>query len=165
MDAQSREFTEGPILGVEVRPLRRNSDRRGWLIEIFRRDELDPLAQPVMAYVSETLPGMTRGPHEHADQTDYFCLTGPSMFEVTLWDNRPNSPSYWSRQVIVAGEDNPCVVIVPERVVHAYRNIGKKPGWVINCPNRLYAGAGRKGPVDEIRHEGNPNSPFRLTTS
>lgn len=160
-----RELIEGTILGVEVRPLKRHRDKRGWLVEIFRMDEIDPRIQPVMAYVSATLPGVTRGPHEHTEQTDYFCFLGPSSFEVTLWDNRPNSPSYWTRQRIVTREEEPCVVIVPKGVVHAYRNIGDEPAWVINCANRLYAGEGRKDPVDEIRHEENPDSPFRLIPS
>lgn len=156
------EFTEGPIASVEVRPLRKHSDQRGWLVEIYRIDELEARIRPVMAYISETLPGVTRGPHEHTEQGDYFCFLS-STFELILWDNRSQSPTFWHKQRIVAGEDNPCVVVVPEGVVHAYRNIGEKAGWVINCANRLYAGPGRQDPVDEIRHESDPNSPFRVT--
>jgi dTDP-4-dehydrorhamnose 3,5-epimerase len=61
-----------------------------------------------------------------------------------------------------SGEQKPQAVIVPAGVVHAYKNIGLKPGWVINLPNRLYAGRGRKETVDEIRHESDPNSPFQM---
>ncbi len=157
-----KEFREGNIQGVEVRLLKRIQDSRGWLTEIFRADELDSHINPAMAYISETIPGATRGPHEHEAQTDYFCFLGPSTFRVVLWDNRPASPSYRFRQELLAGEENPCVVIVPEGIVHVYCNVGNKPGWVINCPNRLYAGKGRKDPVDEIRHESDPNTPFRL---
>ena len=155
-------FREGDIQGVRVRPLRKHQDSRGWLSEIFRTDELDADLMPVMSYVSETLPGATRGPHEHRSQTDYFCFLGPSTFQLVLWDNRPNSPSYRCRQEMFVGEEKPCVVVVPEGVVHAYRNVGDEPGWVINCPNRLYAGRERKEPVDEIRHEADPNTLFRV---
>jgi dTDP-4-dehydrorhamnose 3,5-epimerase len=51
---------------------------------------------------------------------------------------------------------------VPPGVVHAYKNIGSEPGLVFNCPNRLYKGPGRKDPVDEIRHEADKDTPFRL---
>ena len=61
-----------------------------------------------------------------------------------------------------AGELNPQTIIVPAGVVHAYCNVGSVQGWVINLPNRLYAGKGRKEVVDEIRHESDPNSPFQL---
>jgi dTDP-4-dehydrorhamnose 3,5-epimerase len=162
MSLREDQFMEGPIASVEVRPLKKFSDQRGWLAEIYRIDELEACLRPVMAYVSETSPGVTRGPHEHREQIDYFCFLS-STFEIILWDNRPQSPTFWRKQKIVAGEENPCVVVVPEGVVHAYRNIGEKPSWVINCANRLYAGPGRKGPVDEIRHESDPNSPFRVT--
>jgi len=155
-------FREGDIQGVRVRPLKKHQDSRGWLGEIFRTDELDADLMPVMSYVSETQPGATRGPHEHTSQTDYFCFLGPSVFRLVLWDNRPGSPTYRCQQKLFVGEDNPCVVIVPVGVVHAYRNVGNKPGWVINCPNRLYAGSGREEPVDEIRHEADPNTPFRM---
>jgi len=79
-----------------------------------------------------------------------------------MWDNRTTSTTYWFRQELSAGDTNPCVVIVPEGVVHAYRNVGDKAGWVINCPNQLYAGNGRKEHVDEIRHESEPDTPFRM---
>lgn len=155
-------FEQGVIQGVQIRPLRKHRDDRGWLMELFRADEINPRIMPVMSYVSETLPGVTRGPHEHADQTDFFCFLGPSTFRVVLWDNRPNSSSYWVRQEVLVGENHPCVVIVPEGIVHAYRNIGHIPGWVINFPNRLYAGERREKPVDEIRREADPSTPFHV---
>jgi dTDP-4-dehydrorhamnose 3,5-epimerase len=54
------------------------------------------------------------------------------------------------------------MVIVPPGVIHAYRNIGTENGIVFNAPNRLYGGAGRKSPVDEIRHEDEAASPYCL---
>ncbi|MHC4180763.1 MAG: dTDP-4-dehydrorhamnose 3,5-epimerase family protein, partial [Planctomycetota bacterium] len=62
-------FREGTISGVLIRPLRRLEDSRGWLIELYRQDELDSAVYPSMAYVSQTLPGVARGPHEHREQT------------------------------------------------------------------------------------------------
>ena len=41
-------------------------------------------------------------------------------------------------------------------------NVGDCDGLVINCPNRLYAGEGRREPVDEIRHEDDANTIFRM---
>lgn len=158
--AQRLEFHEGPIDGVIVRPLKRFEDARGWLIEIYREDELDPACHPVMAYVSQTFPAVVRGPHEHREQTDCFAFLGPGDFALLLWDARPDSPTYGNKQVLLVGATNRTMVTVPPGVVHAYRNVGKTPGWVFNAPNRLYAGPGKSGPVDEIRHEDQPNSPF-----
>lgn len=155
-------FHSGPIDGVIWKPLRKYQDGRGWLCELFRHDEIPAEFHPVMAYISLTEPGVARGPHEHADQADFFCFLGPGNFKVYLWDNRPKSATFEARHVEVVGADNPMSLIVPPGVVHAYQNISSEPGLVFNCPNRLYKGAGRKGPVDEIRHEENKNALFRL---
>ena len=155
-------FEPGEIEGVVFKPLKRYVDGRGWLIELFRQDELAKDDRPRMGYVSETLPGVARGPHEHADQSDYFAFLGPGDFKLYLWDARRNSPTFGHRQAVVVGESNMQAVLIPPGVVHAYRNVGDRPGWVINCPNRLYAGEGRREPVDEIRHEDVAGSPFVL---
>jgi dTDP-4-dehydrorhamnose 3,5-epimerase len=153
-------FREGPIDGVIVRPLERFEDARGWLIELYREDELDGAARPVMAYLSQTLPGVVRGPHEHRWQSDCFAFVGPGDFKLYLWDTRTDSPTSGNRQTLVVGESNRQFVLIPPGVVHAYRNVSEAPGLVFNAPDRLYAGAGKKDPVDEIRYEDQPDSPF-----
>ncbi len=155
-------FRRGAIRGVVVRDLRKYLDERGWLAELFRDDELDEEYRPAMAYTSATLPGVQRGPHEHADQADYFCFIGPSNFKLRMWDNRPDSDTYGCVMTVYAGEDAPRAVIVPKGVVHAYRNVGSVPGIVVNLPNRLYMGDGRREPVDEIRHEDDPETIFGM---
>ena len=155
-------FTRGKIHDVVVRPLGKYIDERGWLAELFRCDEVPAEVMPVMCYVSMTQPGVARGPHEHVDQTDYFCFIGPANFKVYLWDQRRNSPTFGVKQLLFAGVDSPAVVIVPPGVVHAYKNVGIENGIVFNAPNRLYAGEGKKCPVDEIRHEEEEGSPFIL---
>ncbi|MDQ7041299.1 MAG: dTDP-4-dehydrorhamnose 3,5-epimerase family protein [Rhodothermus sp.] len=154
-------WKEGPIEGVIVRPLKRYEDTRGWLAEFFRQDELDPSVYPVMGYVSLTHPGITRGPHEHREQTDLFVFFHGRL-RMYLWDARSDSPTYGYRQVLDVGEAHPVTVLVPPGVVHAYRNIGDRPALLVNCPNRLYAGWGRQEPVDEIRHENRPDHPFHM---
>lgn len=155
-------FSEGEIKGVVVRELKKFFDKRGWLTELFRKDELDEEFLPAMSYISSTNPGVTRGPHEHWDQADLFCFIGPSNFKLRLWDNRKDSETFGSMMTMVVGETNPAAVLIPAGVVHGYRNVGDVDGIVINCPNRLYAGTGRKEEVDEIRHENDGESTFIL---
>jgi dTDP-4-dehydrorhamnose 3,5-epimerase len=156
------DFHPGAIDGVIWKPLRKYHDARGWLCELFRHDELPPEFHPTMAYISMTEPGIARGPHEHADQADCFCFLGPSSFKVYLWDNRPRSGTYLACQTDVVGVDRPMLLVIPAGVVHAYKNVGGEPGIVFNCPNRLYKGWGHKESVDEIRHEEDAHSRFRL---
>lgn len=155
-------FKQGKIRDVVVRTLTKYLDERGWLSELFRSDELEGIPAPEMAYVSMTVPGVARGPHEHVEQTDYFCFLGPANFKIYLWDTRPGSETRGIRQIVYAGADSPKTVVVPPGVVHAYKNVGTASGLVFNAPDRLYAGAGKKHPVDEIRHEDVPDSPFIL---
>ena len=153
-------FRDGIIDDVIIREIPRHTDRRGWLMELFRLDELPAEYRPVMSYVSVTEPGVARGPHEHRDQADLFCFLGPSVFTVYLWDARPASATRGVRQVVTAGEGAPRMIIVPAGIVHAYKNTGDVPGMVFNAPNRLFAGEGKKEPVDEIRHESHPDTPY-----
>jgi dTDP-4-dehydrorhamnose 3,5-epimerase len=159
---QSEPFPVGEIAGVVVRELSRFNDSRGWLAELFRHDELEAEFYPAMSYVSATLPGVTRGPHEHVDQADLFCFLGPGNFEIRMWDNRPDSSTFRQVMTLIVGADNPQSVLVPKGVVHAYRNVSDVPGIVINCPNRLYAGTNKSEQVDEIRHEDDPDTIFRM---
>jgi dTDP-4-dehydrorhamnose 3,5-epimerase len=156
------QFVDGAIDGVIWKTLKKFPDPRGWLCELFRIDDIPAEFRPAMAYVSLSEANMSRGPHEHIDQADFFCFIGPSEFKVYLWDNRPDSPTYLYRETRVVGQGSPAALIVPLRVVHAYRNIGGVPGVVFNCPNRLYKGWDRKEPVDEIRHEEEKASPYKL---
>jgi len=156
------ELHPGPIEGVIWKPLKKYHDARGWLCELYRHDELPPEFHPVMAYASMTEPGVARGPHEHVDQADYFCFFGPSNFKMYLWDNRPGSKTYGAFETRVVGADQPMALVVPVGVVHAYQNVGSEPGLVFNGPNRLFKGVGRKEVVDEIRHEDDASSLFKL---
>ena len=153
------EWQEGAIDGCEIRGLRTFGDDRGWLAEFFRHDELSEDLHPVMGYLSLTHAGVARGPHEHVDQTDIFLFYS-GTFRLYLWDTRRDSPTFGRHFQAEVGETNPAVVIIPPGVVHAYRNTGDADAFIVNCPNRLYAGKGKKEPVDEVRYEELEDSPF-----
>jgi dTDP-4-dehydrorhamnose 3,5-epimerase len=146
-------FVDGEIKGVVIRKLNKHVDNRGFLIETYRKDELPGNLLPEMSYISYTKPGIARGPHEHKNQTDIFCFISPGTFRIKLWDNREDSPSYGNCIEIMGGENNLITIIVPPGVVHGYQNISGKDGMVLNYPDKLYKGCGKKEEVDEIRHE------------
>jgi dTDP-4-dehydrorhamnose 3,5-epimerase len=155
------DFKKGPIEGAVITPVRKFVDERGWLAETFRHDEMDKQYYPVMSYTSLTLAGIQRGPHEHVDQSDLFVFLGPGNFKMWLWDNRKDSPTYLNKMVFFGGGDNPLRVLVPPGVVHAYRNVSTEPAIVHNYPNQLFMGEGKRQPIDEIRHEDDPHTPFQ----
>lgn len=143
--------------GFEIRELKLFEDNRGWLGEILRDDEYD--FKPAMSYLSMTKPGRVRGPHEHMDQTDYFCFIG--KFRIYLWDNRKKSSTFQQHKILDTS-GIPTVVLIPPGIVHAYKNIEKKDAYVINLPDKLYKGWGKNDQVDEVRYEDQPDSPYRI---
>lgn len=145
--------------GVEFKSLKKHEDHRGYLYELYRDDELPEGFRPAMGYYSVTKPGVARGPHEHRDQTDGFIFISGN-YELHLWENRPGEPENY--EVIEVGEANPVFVTVPPGVVHAYRNVGETDAFVLNVPDKLYAGWNKSEAVDEIRHESDDNSRFKL---
>ncbi len=152
-------MSECTLEGVVLTPLKRFADSRGWLTELFRDDELPEGFRPTMSYLSMTHAGVARGPHEHREQTDGFAFLS-GRYRLYLWENRPGKPE--ASFTAEMGEDNPMLVIIPPGVVHAYKNIGDSDAFVMNFPDRLYAGWGKQEPVDEIRHEDEANSRFQL---
>lgn len=159
----SINWTKGQIEGVIIKKLTKYLDKRGYLCETFRQDELPSGLNPVMSYVSFTEPGIVRGPHEHLKQTDIFAFIGPGNFLLKLWDNREESSTFHSFMDIFAGKDNPTTVIIPPGVVHGYKNISSiERGMVLNFPDCLFMGEGRKEKVDEVRYEDDPAGKFKM---
>src|SRR5688572_23524389 len=122
------------IPGVGIVPIIQHQDARGWLCEIWRTDWCRE-HRPEMGYVSVTLPGQTRGPHEHFTQTDYFAFFG--HFELVLRKGDVK---------MVRLITTPTVAVIPPGVVHSYSCVGREPGIVVNLPDRLYKGIGYSGP-------------------
>jgi len=146
--------------GVDIKEIKKFNDERGWLAEIFRNDESG--FNPAMSYMSMTMPGKKRGPHEHKEQTDFFVFAGPGDFEVYLWDRRERSTTFQQHMRFEAGENKPMIVIVPPGVVHGYKNISDQSALSFNCPDKLYKGFYKKEEIDEIRWEDDEKSPYKI---
>jgi dTDP-4-dehydrorhamnose 3,5-epimerase len=148
------------IKDVIIKQLKKNEDNRGWLAEVFRTDEEN--YRGAMLYTSMTNPGISRGPHEHKFQSDFFVFVGPGEFDLYLWDRREDSETKGETMKIRVGEFNPVSVLVPLGVVHGYKCVSDIPAFSINFPDKLYRGEGKKEEVDEIRWEGREDSPYAM---
>jgi len=101
------------IDGVEVIPLQRFEDERGWFMEI-RRESLLP--KPTrQTNISFTRKGVIKGLHHHErGQDDLFvCLKG--LARVVLLDL--DSGETFTLDI---GDENPVAVYVPGRLAHGY---------------------------------------------
>ena len=135
---------------------------RGWLCELFRHDDLPAEFHPVMAYISMTEAGVAAGRTNTSIRADLLLFHRPVALQGLPVGSSRRFADLLARQTEIVGVDRPMLLIVPPGVVHAYKNVGGEPGLVFNCPNRLYKGPGRKEAVDEIRHEDQTDSPYRL---
>ena len=101
------------IEGVQVIPLTRRRDARGWLLEV-RRESFLP-QRSVQTSVSFSKKGVIRGLHYHErGQDDLFtCLLGTARVVVLDRD---------SGEVFTAdiGEDNPVSIYVPGHLAHGF---------------------------------------------
>ncbi len=99
--------------GVELIPLRRFEDERGWLMELMRASELPkPVRQSNLVFSRQ---GVIRALHYHErGQDDLFvCLQG--MIRVVALDRE--SGETFSEDI---GDENPTAVYVPGRHAHGY---------------------------------------------
>jgi dTDP-4-dehydrorhamnose 3,5-epimerase len=152
-----------------------HEDDRGQLVELWRRDDPNLKAagfSAEMAYASWTLPGCVRGFHVHpglagkyrladrepkgklfatvSGQRDCFLFLD-GTYRLALFDARIDSPSFGTLQQFYAGQHNRLAVVVPSGVWHAYKNVGTERAFVVNFPDALYKGEGRRLQVDEMR--------------
>ena len=101
------------IEGVEVLPLTRREDERGWFMEVRRESALS--APTRQTNVSFSRRGVIRGLHYHErGQNDLFaCLDG--MARVVVLD-RASGETF----TVDIGDDNPVAVWIPGRHAHGF---------------------------------------------
>ena len=101
------------IEGVEVFPLRRREDERGWFLELRRESALPaPTRQTNMSFSRQ---GVIRGLHYHErGQNDLFaCLEGVARVVVL---DRSTDETF----TLDIGDDNPVAVWIPGRHAHGF---------------------------------------------
>jgi dTDP-4-dehydrorhamnose 3,5-epimerase len=101
------------IEGVQVIPLRRYEDERGWFMELRREDALP--APTRQTNVSFSRRGVIRGLHFHLrGQNDLFaCLSGSARVVVLDRD----SGETFTEDI---GDENPVAIWIPGRHAHGF---------------------------------------------
>jgi dTDP-4-dehydrorhamnose 3,5-epimerase len=99
--------------GIEVFPLRRFEDGRGWFVELRRESKLPK--RTVQTNLSFSRQGVIRGLHFHQrGQDDLFaCLQGTARV-VAL--NRETGETF----TLDIGDDNPVAVYIPGHYAHGF---------------------------------------------
>jgi dTDP-4-dehydrorhamnose 3,5-epimerase len=101
------------IAGIQLIPLRRQRDGRGWLYELRRESALP--APTRQTNISFSRAGVIRGLHYHErGQSDLFaCLSGTAR--VVVLDRATGETLS-----VDIGDDNPVAVWIPGHLAHGY---------------------------------------------
>lgn len=138
--------------------LRWHLDARGSLVELWRRswgpllssqEEVTehPLVQHhpghiAQVYVSTTRPGVVKGWHAHAEQTDRFIAVRGAVL-VSLCDLTGPREGWKVQEVVLDSQRSPRVLTIPPGVAHGWMALDHQDGesWVMNLCSREYTGA------------------------
>jgi dTDP-4-dehydrorhamnose 3,5-epimerase len=126
------------IDGVEMYPLPRHEDERGWFVELMRSSNLpEQIKQSNLVFSRK---GVIRGLHYHErGQSDLFaCLSG--MVRIVVLDRQTGETF-----TVDIGDDNPVTVFVPGRHAHGYE--------ALTDSLFLYHVTEEYDPVDPDEHE------------
>ena len=124
------------INGINVIPIKRYNDDRGYFAELFRDDKIiDKLVQFNM---SHTYPNMIRAWHRHLrGQVDYFlCVNG--CLKICAYDDRENSASNGDLNEFVVRGDSLQIIRIPGILWHGFKVVGHEPAHLIYGVNNLY---------------------------
>jgi dTDP-4-dehydrorhamnose 3,5-epimerase len=103
--------------GVELLPLTRHEDARGWVSEIFRRDRATGDPCQWNATLSEA--NVLRGVHVHVRHSDYLVVVSGRM-HVGLFDIRPDSPTSGASAMLELSADALTSLHMPAGVMHGF---------------------------------------------
>lgn len=142
------------IEGVKIKPLKRNADERGFLMEMLRVDDEEFFERYQQSYISLNYPGVIRAWHYHLKQKDIWVVP-QGMVKAVLYDVREGSPTRGEVQEVFMGVNNQVMLKIPIGVYHGYKTVGLEPSLLINFPDQLY------DPSDEYRAPYNsPDIPY-----
>lgn len=126
----------GKIHDVVIKKLATHADDRGYLREVLRDDD-ELMTRFGQTTVTKTYPGVIKAFHWHEKQDDLWYIVD-GMARIVLHDRRPDSPTSGVTQVVVAGEDNPVLVLIPAGIAHGYQVLGPKPVILFYHTTRSY---------------------------
>lgn len=121
--------------GVQIKPLKKLPDERGFFTELIRKDWVSLLQEDdfVQANLSISYPQMIRAWHRHLrGQVDYFLVLKGAM-KICVFDDESNELN----EIISTGEV-PQIVRVPGKYWHGFKVVGNEPAWLLYFVNKLY---------------------------
>ena len=132
------------IEGVQIIGIKSHDDERGFFREVYKKSAINVSARQVS--LSLTKPGIIKAFHWHNSQFDIWHLVSGRAL-VVLYDIRKNSATAGLTMSFVMDETDPKLIVIPKKVAHGYKALGKGPMLMLYIMDREY---NRKKP-DEWR--------------
>lgn len=113
-----------------MKELEIHSDKRGWLVEMLKRNELKEDIKQI--YVATIKPGQVRGNHYHLERIEWFLLIGGKA-KLYLEDCKTKE-----RTCLKLSSKKRRVITIYPGIAHAVKNIGKETVYLVGAQNNIY---------------------------
>jgi len=114
----------------KIKELKIHSDRRGWLVEMLKRNELKEEIKQI--YVATINPGATRGNYYHLKRTEWFFIAAGKA-ELHLEDLKAKK-----KIRLRLSSKKPEVITIFPKIAHAVKNVGKETIYLVSAQNTIY---------------------------
>jgi dTDP-4-dehydrorhamnose 3,5-epimerase len=121
------------IEDVVVQPLKQIVDERGKVMHMLRSDF--PLFTKFgEVYFSVVNPGVVKAWKKHLKMTQHFAVP-VGKIRLVIYDDRKNSLTFGSFEILDIGEENYCLIKIPPLVWYGFKGIADTPSLIANCTN------------------------------
>lgn len=114
----------------KIKRLKTYSDKRGWFVEMLKRNELDDDIKQIS--VASIKPGEVRGNHYHLKRIEWFFLIGGKA-EFYLEDLKTRKKSCFK-----VSSKSPKLITVFPNTVHAIKNPTQETIFFVEAQNDIY---------------------------
>jgi len=120
--------------GIQIKPLKRIVDERGFILELMRKDWKEILKEdPVQANLSITYPGIIRAWHIHTQGKVEYFIALRGAIKICAYEEESGELN----EIISAGSD-PQIVRIPGIYWHGFKAVSNEPLWLLYFINRFY---------------------------
>ena len=133
MDDKDRESKMAKFMKkikYEVKELEAHFDKRGWLVEMLKKNELPEEIKQI--YVATLKPRQVRGNHYHLKRIEWFFVIGKKA-KLYLEDIKTKK-----RTCLKVSSKKPKVMTVFPKIAHALKNLSKETIYLISAQNTIY---------------------------
>lgn len=114
----------------EVKNLKIHKDKRGWLVELLKANELrKPIKQ---LHIASLETGIARGNHYHSKRTEWFFIVAGKA-KLVLQDIKTKE-----KKLFILSSKKPRVITIFPKTAHSVKNIGKETVYLVAAQNDIY---------------------------